>query len=86
MTGDKSLEKVKSTLLAIRPENQTKYGEIRILVVGDRQGSYSDGAVCAGSKDLSKVGCDFLGRFRRLRAKDFNDCLRNRCRILSDVA
>jgi hypothetical protein len=41
VTGNKSLEKVKSTLLAITPEDQGKYGEIRILVVGDRQKSYS---------------------------------------------
>lgn len=39
--GDKTLEKVKATLLAIRPEDRAKYAEIRMLVIGDKQGSYS---------------------------------------------
>lgn len=40
VTGDKTLEKVKATLLAIRPEDRAKYAEIRMLVIGDKQGSY----------------------------------------------
>lgn len=41
VTGNKTLEKVKATLLAIRPEDRAKYAEIRMLVIGDKQGSYS---------------------------------------------
>lgn len=41
ITGDRSLQKVKSTLQAIRPEDRTKYPRIRIMIIGDRQNSYA---------------------------------------------
>lgn len=41
VTGDKRTEKVKATLEAIGPEDRKRLGKLRILVIGERQGSYT---------------------------------------------
>jgi hypothetical protein len=41
VTADKTSAKVRDTLLAITPDQRAKYTELRILVIGEKQGSYS---------------------------------------------
>jgi hypothetical protein len=41
VTGDKSLAKIRATLETITDDQKLKFGQIRILVIGDKQGSYS---------------------------------------------
>lgn len=74
VTGDKSLAKAKATLEKITAKDRAKYTEVRILVIGEKQGSYSmTGEPFASAGFTEEMIWDFDDMCRRVVGLQIED-------------